>query len=82
MAKLAVLEHFSQCMVQYWEGHVVLCRDTIFLIVLIIVLDILSTTHSIVTRAVENARATVVKDSFRGQFSQVQTQAQVYTNSS
>ena len=45
-------------------------------------LDILRTTYSIVTRTVENTRATVGKDSFHGQFSQVQTQAQIYANSS
>ena len=45
-------------------------------------LDILRTTYSIVTRTVENARATVGKDSFHGQFSQVQAQDQIYANSS
>ena len=38
-----------------------------------IVLGILRTTYSIVTRTVENVCATVGKDSFRGQFSQVQS---------
>jgi hypothetical protein len=37
------------------------------------VLDLLRTTYSEVTRTVENASATVDKDSFHGQFSHVQT---------
>jgi len=46
------------------------------------VLDILRTTYSIVTRTVDIVRATVGKESFHGQFSHVQTEVQVYTNSS
>jgi hypothetical protein len=47
-----------------------------------ILLDLLRTTYSKVTRTVENAHATVDKDSFHGQFSHLQTRDQIYTNSS